>query len=287
MNYTPLEIDSFDCYYLVMSPQGLITTAEVCRIAGVGPTAVKRWADQGLLRCVKTGGGHRRFERAQVEALVRAGASEASEAWNDWIGALLDENGIYATEGRLMTERSRLGSWYQVAARMGDLLAVVGRRWVEGTLSIGEEHLITARLQRALARVSESLPLATDAPRCLLATAEADEHTGGLSLVELCLREAGWRTLWAGARMPSAEVAAEIVRLKPAMVALSASATADPAVLARQADVVGQACRQLDVALALGGAGAWPDPPPYGSRWRALEAFSGFADSYRESRAAR
>lgn len=270
-----------------MSPQGLITTAEVCRIAGVGPTAVKRWADQGLLRCVKTGGGHRRFERAQVEALVRAGASESSEAWNDWIGALLDENGIHATEGRLMSERSRLGSWHQVAARMGDLLAAVGRRWVEGTLTIGEEHLITARLQRALARVAESLPLAADAPRCLLATAEGDEHTGGLSLVELCLREAGWRTLWAGARMPAEEIAAEVRRLKPGMVALSASATADPTALAHEAAVVGQTCRALEVALALGGAGAWPDPPPYGSRWRGLEAFSGFAGFSRQQRATR
>ena len=48
----------------------LLSNVEVGRLAGVGPTAVKRWADQGLLPCVRTAGGHRRFRRDEVEKFL-------------------------------------------------------------------------------------------------------------------------------------------------------------------------------------------------------------------------
>ena len=44
----------------------------------------------------------------------------------------------------------------------------------------------------------DALPVGERGPVCLLACAEGDDHTLGLSLAELCLREAGWATLWAG-----------------------------------------------------------------------------------------
>ena len=34
----------------------LLTTADAARLAGVGASSVKRWADSNLLRCVRTAG---------------------------------------------------------------------------------------------------------------------------------------------------------------------------------------------------------------------------------------
>jgi len=36
---------------------------------------------------------------------------------------------------------------------------------------------------------------------------------------------------------------------------------------------VGEACREAGVALALGGSGSWPEPPPFGRRFRELTPF--------------
>jgi len=50
----------------------LLSTRQVATLLGVGGSSVKRWADRGLLACVKTAGGHRRFEREAVDSFRRA-----------------------------------------------------------------------------------------------------------------------------------------------------------------------------------------------------------------------
>ena len=49
----------------------LLSTSEAARIMGVGTTSVKRWADDGLLDCVRTAGGHRRFTRDSLDRFIR------------------------------------------------------------------------------------------------------------------------------------------------------------------------------------------------------------------------
>ncbi len=52
----------------------LLTTREAAERLGVGPTSIKRWADAGLLRAVRTLGGHRRYPLAEILALQAASA---------------------------------------------------------------------------------------------------------------------------------------------------------------------------------------------------------------------
>ena len=258
----------------------LIPMREVARLAGVGPTAVKRWTDAGLLRCVRTAGGHRRFQRDEVEAFVREQAGAGAP--DPWIGALLQPGDPRALEAFLLAERARAGAWHRVSARAGVALARLGELWRSGALTVVEEHLASERLARALARVGEGIPLAAGAPQALLACAEGDDHALGLALVEIVLREAGWAASWAGLRMP-------IPELRPAlgrgvrMLAVSASeASANALDLRRQAGALGRLCRASGVALVLGGAGAWPDRPRTGVRFHALEPFHRYAVAERE-----
>jgi excisionase family DNA binding protein len=48
-----------------------LTPSEVARLLQVSPKTVSRWADKGLLPCIVTLGGHRRFRRSTVEAVQR------------------------------------------------------------------------------------------------------------------------------------------------------------------------------------------------------------------------
>ncbi len=50
-------------------PGRLMTTQEAAKLLGVGPSSVKRWADDGRLPSIKTPGGHRRFRARDVESL--------------------------------------------------------------------------------------------------------------------------------------------------------------------------------------------------------------------------
>ena len=234
-----------------------MTTQEVARRAGVGATAVKRWTDAGLLACVRTAGGHRRFARGEVERFLRAnrrrrrGRRQRARAV-----------GGRAARGEAIRARSRRCSSPSAPApaRGTGSPGPPARRsprsdgcWRSGAVTILEEHQASERLARALARDCDGIPLDPGAPRALLACADGDDHTLGLSLTELVLREAGWDALWAGRRTPFAELGPALARSRARLLAVSASeASSDPLALRRQAEALGRTAR---AARRLAGAG--------------------------------
>lgn len=50
---------------------GYLSAGEAARMLRVSPKTVSRWADKGLIPCMVTLGGHRRFLRSTVEAIGR------------------------------------------------------------------------------------------------------------------------------------------------------------------------------------------------------------------------
>jgi excisionase family DNA binding protein len=52
-----------------------LTPGEVALLYHVSPRTISRWANQGLLPCLVTLGGHRRFRRHDVEEIARRTAA--------------------------------------------------------------------------------------------------------------------------------------------------------------------------------------------------------------------
>src|SRR5688572_11236651 len=132
-----------------------LSTAEAARIAGVATTRVKRWADEGILRCLRTAEGERRFLRSDVDAFLKSQASPAlllerkTGSAQQWL-SLFHSAEIYPLVGALFSARGRLGAWYRVAEELGDALTLLGEKWECGETSVFEEHLASARLHRGL-----------------------------------------------------------------------------------------------------------------------------------------
>jgi len=55
----------------------LLTPAEVAKMFRVDPKTVTRWAKAGKLTAIRTLGGHRRYRRSEVQALIGIHAKEA------------------------------------------------------------------------------------------------------------------------------------------------------------------------------------------------------------------
>jgi excisionase family DNA binding protein len=254
----------------------MLTTTEAAEVAAVAPSTIKRWADQGVLPFSRTAGGHRRFERFAVERLLReqpASVSSGDPVASAWVRCLV-EGRRPEIDGRLLDARARLGSWWRVADELGVALAEIGKHWECGRLTVAEEHVASDALGRALARVGDALPIRLDGPKCLLACAGEDDHTLGLSLAELCLRELGWTPHWLGRRTPVAELVRLVNGGRASLVALSASMLlGDEQALRAISDEVGAACEERGVGLVLGGAGAWPANPGFGVRVTSFAAF--------------
>ncbi len=238
----------------------LLTSREAAAWLGASPTSVKRWADAGLLECVRTVGNHRRFTPDSLERFAKSqGGSASVAASGEWLALLLERN-VEAVHGQLLLERSSAASWAEVCDRLGAVLVELGEAWAAGAIRVIDEHLASERLARGLARVVDSLPVAPTAPSAMLMTAEGDEHTLGLALSELVWREAGWRTLWSGRATPLAELDEVLRALHVDALAVSASTwSSREDDLTRQLGALERACARAGCALLLGGGGAWPD----------------------------
>lgn len=191
---------------------------------------------------------------------------------------LLSDADAHTILGALRQLRGTSSSWREAGTRIAKVTSELGRRWAMGQLSIYEEHQATEKLIRGMAHCSDSMPVSSNAPVCVLAVPERDEHSLGLTLLEPCLRELGWRTRWLGKQTPATEVA-KVVRLgRVQAVALSASAhSRDRDVLSAVVSTVGAACSEFNIPLWLGGAGAWPKEGPFTHRLRSLEELAEIA----------
>ena len=259
-----------------------MTTSDVASLMGVGATSVKRWADAGVLRCVKTAGGHRRFLKSEVDRFLSSQRPDAGDlpdplSPDGWLRTLGDLPDIHMLLGKLLQMRGEHGSWASVADAIGAVLGRLGQAWRDGELTILEEHRASEMIHRALTATAANLPVSPDAPRALLAMAPGDDHALGLSLVELTLREAGWSPIWSGIRTPMDELIewAESDRID--LLALSASSwSTDFRTLHECALGVKAACDRGATRLVLGGRGAWPEDLAGVKRIGSLQQLAGF-----------
>jgi excisionase family DNA binding protein len=53
------------------SPRWL-SLSQAARILGIHPTTLRRWTDEGAIRCLRTPGGHRRFQQRDLDAFLEA-----------------------------------------------------------------------------------------------------------------------------------------------------------------------------------------------------------------------
>ena len=238
----------------------MLTTTQAAARIGVTASTIRRWADQGDLAFHTTPGGHRRFREADIEAALerlrgQAPFSAAGLGWRDRILHLES----YALEAALLEERGRLGSWHAVANAVSAGLRAVGDAWAMGEVSLIQEHVGSARLDRALSRIRHNIPVPPGSPACVLLVVPGDEHTLGLRLAELCAAEAGWAPLWVGSRTPIDSIV-ELSRAKMGRIlALSASAAmTDADALEALLRRVAPPCHESGTEVILGGAGAWP-----------------------------
>ena len=247
------------------SKNGLISIREAAQLLGISQSTLKRMADQGLVRAQRTPGGHRRFSRSDLLAARQV----ESDGLGRWLDRLLSAAPVALVQAALLEEYADRGSWREVAEFLGRVLHELGESWARGECSVASEHYAVERLHRALASCADSIPVATNAPTCLLATLSGDSHTLGLSLVEIALRELGWHCHWVGAPIPMSFLSQALDEREPDLVVVTASSFSDNRrAIAKEYEHIASACEERAISLVMGGNGAWPENPRYGKRLR-------------------
>lgn len=238
-----------------------VSAGEAARRLGVAPITIQRWVDRGILHAERTPGGHRRIYVTELRRLIaESRPAELSGPLASWLDVLMAGD-PHSIKSALATGRQSLGNWARVADQVASAIAELGRRWEAGACRIFEEHAVSESLRRGVALCAAELTCEPDAPCAVLFTVEGERHTLGLTLAELVLTEAGWRSFWLGEGPPTDELEPLVDRLKPGLLVVSASAVTSPKTIARYQAALSRVAAKNTVELGLAGSGAWiPDP---------------------------
>lgn len=115
------------------------------RLVGVGPDTLRRWADSGKVQSYQTPGGHRRFLRSSLEAMINAPRRHryGMERLADSAGTIVGD------VQRRMQRTGYAGQPWQ--ARLNAEQRIDFRRWGQRTFNLVIEYVAAGkRAERAL-----------------------------------------------------------------------------------------------------------------------------------------
>ena len=268
----------------------ILSTADVARMFSVTETTVKRWADEGTLRCHKTPGGHRKFQMRHivefaeknnfdpVGTLEVVGGDRISAAMQlavlsrdfqslvrEFVERALSPSrtDLYSFLSFLYEHKIHLWEIFDLVVAPG--MREIGERWARGEIGINHEHRASYETLEALAKMqSRILIRPAEGHAVVLAALGEEQHEIGLRCASYLFEAEGWRTHYLGARIPAQAVIASVHELGPAVVCLSIS-QADH-LLALQRDLAGvmASARSIHAQIIIGGRAATPELAPEG-----------------------
>jgi MerR family transcriptional regulator, light-induced transcriptional regulator len=141
------------------------------------------------------------------------------------------------------------------AAVIAPAMRQIGDLWERGEITVADEHLASAIVERILAVLYRRGFVAPPRSReaILLSCLEGEEHQLGLRIAADVLEGAGFVVLFLGANVPLDDLVAAVSRHRPAAVGLSGTLPGSQAKLERAVDAVRAAV--AGVGIVAGGAG--------------------------------
>jgi MerR family transcriptional regulator, light-induced transcriptional regulator len=255
----------------------ILSTSDVARLFNVTETTVKRWADEGTLKCQKTPGGHRKFE-------IRFVVDFAEKNNFEPLGALeiagddgLDSGIQVAVLGRdfpvLVSAYVRralaregkglfpyLSYLYQHRIQIWELhdrvirpaMLEIGEAWANGEIGINHEHRASYETLEALSKLQLQIRIKPPTGRSVVCATVGDElHEIGLRCAAYLFESEGWESHYLGSRIPADAVCAAVAECRPDIVCLSSIGSAAPEMRPDLRDELGKVIAAARAARAL------------------------------------
>jgi MerR family transcriptional regulator, light-induced transcriptional regulator len=251
----------------------LVTPKQVAQAIGVSESSLKRWCDRGLLATVRTAGGHRRmavetviqFLRTSGQPIVRPellglpsttgqGHTVVERARDQMTDALVagdDEQCRRIVFDLYLAQHSAGEICDQVLA---GAFHEIGDRWECGELAVYRERRGCEIALRALYELRSAIPAPHPTkPLAIGGTLVHDPYKLATTMVEVALREAGWRAESYGTLLPAKTLCEAVHDTRPRLVWLSVSAIDSPTEFLADCSRLYDTAAQHGVALAVGG----------------------------------
>lgn len=224
---------------------------ELSKRSGVSPQLLRTWEQRyGLLTPTRTQGGFRIYSPADerrvagmkehLDAGFSASAAArlvlgAERAPTRPGGALAELVGSLYEAARAFDEREanalldRALDRYTLTTVVGEvvmpLLQRLGRGWIDGEVTVAQEHFATALLRARLMGLARNWSSGSGRV-ALLACAPGEHHDLALICFGLALRERGWRITLLGADTPIETLSGAAATLTPDLIVIAALTSA-------------------------------------------------------------
>ncbi len=258
---------------------------------GVGVSTVKRWTGQGLLKAVKTLGGHRRYRIEDIyefaweldlptDALpplpvTSVTLADGQTSFDALLEALVRGDRAVA-DGLIATDLSNAPDRVVVLDQLvGAVMRRIGELWDEGKVGIDEEHRATKIVEEILSRQSV---VRIDQPVgvALLGCPPTEQHDLPLRFVKLILEWNRWEVHDLGANLPWESLMHMLQNLRPELLLLTARNRSffD----SEEFEEVLELCTSLGIEAAAGGSWArgGPEEERKYRRFRTLKGFEAY-----------
>lgn len=230
--------------------QYTISSKKAAHYFNVNESTVKRWADNGILKCFKTSGGHRKFK---LEDLKKHAENNHFQTTN----LLFVENEQKGKTVLIRRNYNNLNKNLEKYILIGDTkktfeflytlyfngytleeifdrivkitMHKIGEKWAAKTLSIENEHIATNTIISALHQFENVIQKKKSNKKTVIcASPENEYHETGILCVKIALAANGWKVIYPGINLPFENLSKLIISHKPNLICLSMSYIPDP-----------------------------------------------------------
>jgi methanogenic corrinoid protein MtbC1 len=259
----------------------ILSTADVARLFNVTETTVKRWADDRMLKCQRTPGGHRKFEMRHVIDFInehhyeptgtltldaddmgtRIQAAVLAKDFGDLTKVFVDKvlsvgtPDVFSYLSYLYQHNIALWEMYDLIVAPG--MRDIGSRWEKGSIGINHEHRASYETLDALAKLqSQASMKPRNGKSVVCASIGGDMHEIGLRCTSYIFESEGWSVHYLGAMIPHTSIITAITEAKPAFVCLSVTNPDDEQSVRKEMKEVVGAAHRVNAEVLLGGVAA-------------------------------
>jgi len=250
----------------------VVSPKQVARAIGVSESSLKRWCDQGLLKTVRTAGGHRKLAIPEVLQFVRdysyqlaspeiLGLPPVSEHANEGLSRSLPRLVDALLAGDEMLARQIVFDLYMAkharSVIFDEVIATafreIGHRWACQDVDIYQERRGCEIAMRILFDLRRVQPLPERKWLAIGGTIASDLYSLPSAMAELVLRDSGFYASSLGTSIPFASLIKAVHEAKPKLFWLSVSHIHEGLDVVTEFTALSQACTAADTALVVGG----------------------------------
>jgi excisionase family DNA binding protein len=256
-----------------------ISTKEVAGLFSITETTVKRWSDEGLIPCVKSPGGHRKFrlsdvvEFAEKQGYPVTGTLEPpltkeqmetvqfaihTQNYHKIAEVLYDEalqadpEGVFQLLNYLSKHNIKLSTLADEVLRPP--MVRIGELWKDGKLQIDQEHRTSHAMTEAMVRLVPQLHKKDrNGLKAVCACLEGEQHEIGLRSLAFALETEGFRVDFLGSNTPIDSLISSVKQHKPNLVCVSFTSSAPHPHLLDAFSRLAKAVRSVGGRLVAGG----------------------------------